>query len=475
MVLPSWRHHRFHESTHRTHDPRVRFIANPFPSPRPDVTNTGETTVEQHFHGGKSHAEIQANEALQQDTNQPCATTTRCCDGEIVCVDRTLPTHPAAVVVGPIGVFAFASTPFLHSPVCNQEVPMSTDVTNADPRELILLDRARTALLEARTVDEVRDLRDKAQAVRAYVRKARLGHNILLEAAAIKLRAERRLGEMLQLLPLARSAPGNQHKPGCEDADTNGVRLQEIGISKSESSRLQKIASLPESQFEQYVEGNLLAEIEPTTAGCLRLVGQIKRAAQKNESSPPNEDPTTTTSLKELAEADYRFATIYADPPWKYGNQATRAATDNHYPTMSTDDICAEPVSELCEPNAHLHLWTTNAFLPDAFDVMDAWGFEYKSCFLWVKPNIGIGNYWRVSHEFLLFGTRGRLPFADRSLRSWQEFKRTRHSEKPEAIRELIQRASPGPYLEMYARRSPANELWTVYGNEVETGLEATA
>ena len=351
---------------------------------------------------------------------------------------------------------------------------MAADTTTENPRELVLLDRARTALLEARTVDEVRDLRDKAQAVRAYVRKARLGHNILLEAAAVKLRAERRLGEMLQSLPLARSSPGNQHTPESNEEATSGVRLKELGITKSESSRLQKIACLPEEKFEGYVEDNLRAETEPTMAGCLRLAGEARQATQRQERSPANDGPAVATSLKDLANTGCRFATIYADPPWKYGNQATRAATDNHYPTMSTDDICDEPVLQLCEPNAHLHLWTTNEFLPDAFDVMEAWGFEYKSCFLWVKPTIGIGNYWRVSHEFLLFGTRGRLPFGDRSLRSWREFKRTRHSEKPEAIRELIQRASPGPYLEMYARRAPTNELWTVYGNEVPAGSEAT-
>ncbi|MCC6127448.1 MAG: hypothetical protein IT426_21020 [Pirellulales bacterium] len=171
--------------------------------------------------------------------------------------------------------------------------------------------------------------------------------------------------------------------------------------------------------------------------------------------------------LQTLIQAGRRFSTIYADPPWPYNNQATRAATCNHYPAMTLDEICNEPVKTLCEDNAHLHLWTTNAFLLNAFEVMDAWGFDYKSCFIWVKPQMGIGNYWRVSHEFLLFGIRGKSPFLDKGQRSWIEMERTEHSRKPAEVRNLIEKVSPGPYLEMYGRQVPSNSTWTVYGNQV--------
>jgi N6-adenosine-specific RNA methylase IME4 len=84
---------------------------------------------------------------------------------------------------------------------------------------------------------------------------------------------------------------------------------------------------------------------------------------------------------------------------------------------------------------------------------------------VWVKPQIGMGNYWRVSHEFLLLGVRGSLPFADKSLRNWLEEPRGRHSAKPERVRDLIHKASPGPRLELFARR--AVEGWTCWGNEI--------
>lgn len=166
-----------------------------------------------------------------------------------------------------------------------------------------------------------------------------------------------------------------------------------------------------------------------------------------------------------------KFGCIYADPPWRYGNQATRASTDNHYKTMSVAEICAMTVGELAAENCHLHLWTTNAFLFDARDVMKAWGFEYKSCFVWVKTQMGIGNYWRVSHEFLLLGIRGTQRFKSRSLKSWGEFRRGRHSAKPEEIRTMIENASPGPYLELFGRA--LIDGWTVFGNQIERRLFA--
>lgn len=176
-----------------------------------------------------------------------------------------------------------------------------------------------------------------------------------------------------------------------------------------------------------------------------------------------------TVDLESLVSAGERFGTIYADPPWRYGNQATRSATDTVYETMTVDEICALPVASLAGDNAHLHLWTTNAFLFDAKRVIEAWGFTYKSCMVWVKPQLGIGNYWRVSHEFLLFGLRGKMPFADRSQRSWVEHDRLGHSVKPQVFARRIEAVSPGPYLELFARR--AREGWTCFGNEVERDL----
>lgn len=173
----------------------------------------------------------------------------------------------------------------------------------------------------------------------------------------------------------------------------------------------------------------------------------------------------TTSDLSTLSGTE--FGTIYADPPWQYGNQGTRASTDNHYGTMTVDDLCKMPIAQLASENSHLHLWTTNAFLFEAKRVMEAWGFEYRSVFVWVKPQMGIGNYWRVSHEFMLLGIRGSAKsFAEKNHMSWKSFKRTKHSAKPDEVRSVVEKVSPGPFLELFGRKPIKG--WTVFGNQIQ-------
>lgn len=339
------------------------------------------------------------------------------------------------------------------------------------PRELILISKASDAVAQARTIDEIKDLRDKAEAVRAYAKKARLGKHIVIEASAIKVHAERKLGRMLGEVKLAHASPGNQYTGRVDRShEQDGpVRLADLGITKSDSSRSQQIALLPDHVFDGYVADSMRSAREPTTAGLLRLAKQ--RRAKSDSKQPPPRGVGVVSTFRELTDTGRRFATIYADPPWPYNNQATRAAASNHYPTMSIEQIRDEPVAQVCEDRAHLHLWTTNAFLSDAFDVIDSWGFTYKSCFVWIKPQIGLGNYWRVSHEFLLLGVRGKLAFQDKTKRSWIEADRTKHSQKPAVVRQLIEQVSPAPYLEMYGRQAFPGSEWTVYGNQVQRSL----
>lgn len=173
------------------------------------------------------------------------------------------------------------------------------------------------------------------------------------------------------------------------------------------------------------------------------------------------------TSLDGLVDMGHKFQTVYADPPWSYGNQGTRAATNNHYGGLTVEEICAFPVAQLAADKSHLHLWTTNAFLFEAKRVMEAWGFEYKSVMLWIKPQLGLGNYWRVCHEFLLFGNRGGLSMGDarKTIKSWRQVDRMAHSEKPEEFRRLIESVSFAPRLEMFGRKVMPG--WTVFGNEI--------
>jgi N6-adenosine-specific RNA methylase IME4 len=196
-------------------------------------------------------------------------------------------------------------------------------------------------------------------------------------------------------------------------------------------------------------------------------VPELKKRLQQS-SHEPAEPGCTVEDLQALVYAGKRFGAVYADPPWPYENQATRASTDNHYDPLTLDDIAALPVSDLVADEAHLHLWTTNAFLFECPRLMEAWGFTYKGVFVWVKPQIGLGNYWRVAHEFLLLGVRGDKTFADQSMPSWGSFDRLEHSAKPPEVRGMVERASPAPWLELFSRwNGPPPEGWTLWGNEV--------
>jgi N6-adenosine-specific RNA methylase IME4 len=176
-----------------------------------------------------------------------------------------------------------------------------------------------------------------------------------------------------------------------------------------------------------------------------------------------------TRDLLALVRRGLSFGTVYADPPWPYQNRAARGAAEDHYRTMSLDDICGLAVPQLVGARAHLHLWATAGFLAEAFEVIRAWGFTYKSCFVWAKPTVGCGNYWRLAHELLLLGVRGRTPFRSKRERSWQELRRGRHSGKPERLRTIIERVSPGPYLELFGRKPI--DGWVVFGDTIERGL----
>jgi len=132
---------------------------------------------------------------------------------------------------------------------------------------------------------------------------------------------------------------------------------------------------------------------------------------------------------------------------------------------MSIDDIAALRVDRLAAPDAHLWLWVTNADWQQQIAVMTAWGFSYRSCLTWIKPRLGLGQYLRNQTEHLLLGVRGHAPVQFRSQGSWFYAPQQEHSHKPEEQYAIIERCSPGPYLELFARRTRPG--WHVWGNEV--------
>lgn len=331
-------------------------------------------------------------------------------------------------------------------------------------RELTVLSKAAKQIAQVSDLNEIRDLMDKAEAIRKYTKAAGYALDVQNNATEIKLLAEKRAGELL--------ATTMQHGGDRKSRSPNAIlKLKDIGVNPGQSARWKKIASVPESTFREHIESTKASGRELTTASVLKLAKKLPtngRAPHVPSPAPPD-GCRIVESLDELSGES--FSTIYADPPWAYSNKSTRSAADGEYETMTVDEICALPVCDLASNEAHLHLWTTSSFLREAFDVMEAWGFTYKSGFVWVKPELGIGNWWRLSHEYLLFGAakNAKCPPSDKRQKSWIEHPRGEHSAKPEAVRLMIEEISQAPRLELFCR-VPA-EGWTVFGNQVEARL----
>lgn len=164
-----------------------------------------------------------------------------------------------------------------------------------------------------------------------------------------------------------------------------------------------------------------------------------------------------------------RYPVIVLDPPWDWGDEGDidqfgRARPT--YDTMPFADILALPVADLAERDAHIYLWITNRSLHKGFQLLDAWGFRYITALTWCKPHFGMGNYFRGSTEHVLFGVRGSLPLLRKDAGTWFAAPRPGpHSAKPDAFYALVESCSPGPWLEMFARKPRAG--WAVWGAEV--------
>ena len=306
---------------------------------------------------------------------------------------------------------------------------------------LTLLTSARSQIEKASSIQELKGLRDKAEAIRIYSRQRDECLSIQNAAAEIKLRAERRMGELLAK---------NVRRGG---AKSRPVTLAELGVSKMESSRWQAEAKVPEKKFEQFVAERKERGEEVTQAGLLRVASELKKEAVWEE-------------REALALAlDDTYQVVLADPPWEFGNTGLSGAASSHYPTMPVEEIEALPVGDCVTKDSVLFLWASNALLPEGLRVLSAWGFTYRSKMTWVKDRIGTGFWTRSQDEPILIGARGSMT-PKKVFPSVFSAKKGRHSEKPGELHDRIDAMYPGcSYVELFARK-PRNKRWAVWGNE---------
>ena len=203
-----------------------------------------------------------------------------------------------------------------------------------------------------------------------------------------------------------------------------------------------------------------------TSAAVLSQDSAGKAAGCGGKAGVPTEDVGSSPIIPGLPPGG--FATILVDPPWPL------QGGEKHYRTMSLARIKALPVGALAARDAHLWLWTTNALLPRAYEVAEAWGFTVRSPLTWVKFRLGLGGRYQLRNatEQLLFCTRGRAPLGSRSQPTWFNAPVQEHSRKPAEQFAIIERVSPGPYLELFARRRPeSNQPWAVWGDQVDSDI----
>lgn len=374
--------------------------------------------------------------------------------------------------------------------------------------ELVKYEEARRLLAEAVAVDEVQAIRSQAEAMRAYARQAK-DRDMEIAAAQIRFRAERRLGEMIvaqkETVGLAKGGTPYRNST-CSDAEqveTPVPTLEQAGIDRKLSSRAQRMAAIEPERFEALLErhreeveaGNNKVSVDLMRTSAEADGRERRRALQQALSDETAKLPTGR-----------RFPVIYADPPWHRKQGVTGRSYENHYPTMTWDDICALPVKDLLLPDAWVFLWIPRAHMfalhavemefatddgvvitrkvqmPLAWAVARAWGCDsYSTAFVWTKTDEehpedqGGGVITFDQDEILLLFKRGRgLPKPDTKEKFGsnhrERSKPLGHSRKPEFYREMIATMCGGlPVMELFARvdaEHPLPPKWEGWGNQ---------
>ena len=316
-------------------------------------------------------------------------------------------------------------------------------------KQLIVLgqwEKAKQAIIECKSLDEVKKIKDKAEALRAYAKQAKESLEVQNNVAEIKIRCERKIGEFSKELP---KESANQYK-SASSHDGKLHILKDAGIKHFE--RYESIANLPEKEFEKHILEVKKSNEELTTVGIIRLARDLERKDR-------NENLKTKPLPKDI------FQVIYCDPAWEYSNSGFAMSAENQYPTMSIEKLKELEVKKLADDNCVIFMWATNPLLRDAISVMESWGFEYKTNFVWVKKKNTAGFYVLGQHELLLIGVKGSMLPIGNKPKSIIYGDNKIHSKKPIEVYEIIEGMYPKlKYIELFARNP--RKGWQIWGNE---------
>lgn len=236
--------------------------------------------------------------------------------------------------------------------------------------------------------------------------------------------------------------------------------IQKVDAGEIAVSTAAKIAELPkEEQVEVVARGK-----DEIKKAYKEIKAQESKERHEQRINKIIEISKSNTELK----TDRTYPVIYADPPWRYDYaESSNRQIENHYPTMDLNDICALPVPEIATKDSILFMWTTSPKLRESFDVLDAWGFEYRTCAVWDKQKIGMGYYFRQQHEILLVATKGEIPAppVESRISSVISIEREAHSKKPDEFYQIIEAMYPSlPKIELFSRNK--RDGWEAWGNQ---------
>jgi N6-adenosine-specific RNA methylase IME4 len=353
--------------------------------------------------------------------------------------------------------------------------PKATGQIIAGP--LVRYDSACRALAEARSVDEVKDIRDKAVAMAAYARQAK-NRDLEADAVEIRMRATRMLDRLRQAqketVGLNRGAAGGGEKTGPRGLLVNPRDLRPTlasqGIDKNLAHQARVLGAMDDADFERKV-----AEARDSASRVFRrAVREAEIAQEREERRARKELGGSVADLHALIASGFRAGVIAIDPPWPFASWGERARrVTDHYETMTIEEIKALPIKALAAENCAVFCWVTWPFMPVWASVLEAWGLTFSGlAFDWIKLNRdGEGLHWgtgygtRANPEPCVLAKIGNPRRLDEGVHSVIMAPVGAHSEKPHEAYARMERLFGGPRLELFARKP--REGWHTWGDEL--------
>ena len=237
----------------------------------------------------------------------------------------------------------------------------------------------------------------------------------------------------------------------------------EQGKARDKAGKLFNVSGRYVSEAEK-IKQEAPQYVEPILSGEMTITDAKRKINRENRINNIIKKAAKAEALDEIG----IYSVIYADPPWQYEHPISDSRKiENQYPTMGIDEICALDVPGICTDNAILFLWASTPMLKKGLQVLDAWGFDYRTSMVWVKPSIGPGQWVRQRHELLLIGIKGSIPTPEGGNKpdSVIEAPRREHSQKPEVMYEIIERMYPKlAKVELFSRNP--RKGWRAWGYE---------